>query len=215
RTGSGSHGPTYSSRRARAEVNMSRQIRVVVVMRNALGSDTVSRSVPCQRKYVSCTASSASAIDQSMRYARPSRRRRYGSKLAAGFDIVSPTVRRDRTFQCDMKKEASALFSLLLFRANGQASRLFRQAQTWSYYGVAADFFNTILTSSGLIKSGTVQPSRSYSAIHCSAKPLYFALCSSLLATISVSNRLFSWFPNYSTSYTSFLHLTRTPPASP
>ena len=28
------------------------------------------------------------------------------------------------------------------------------------------------LTSSGLIRSGTVQPSRSYSAMHCSAKPL-------------------------------------------
>ena len=93
-TGSGSHGPTYSSRRARAEVSMSRQIRVVVVMRNALGSDTLLRSAPCQRKYVSCTASSASAIDPSMRYARPSRRRRYGSKLAAGFDIVLAEVRR-------------------------------------------------------------------------------------------------------------------------
>src|SRR6266576_6709011 len=45
---------------------------------------------PCEksRKYVSCTASSASAIDPSMRYARPSRRRRYGSKLAAGFEIA-------------------------------------------------------------------------------------------------------------------------------
>src|SRR5207253_4562550 len=100
-TGSGSHGPTYASRRARAEVSMSRQIRVVVVMRNALGSDTLSRSAPCQRKYVSCTASSASAIDPSMRYARPSRRRRYGSKLTAGFDIAlveltssAPALRR-------------------------------------------------------------------------------------------------------------------------
>ena len=37
RTGSGSHCPMYSSRRARAEVSMSRQSRVVVVMRNALG----------------------------------------------------------------------------------------------------------------------------------------------------------------------------------
>src|SRR5262245_27035251 len=88
RTGSGSHGPTYSSRRARADFSMSRQIRVVVVMRNALGSTTLSRSAPCQRKYASCTASSASAIDPSIRYARPSRRRRYGSKLEAGFDIA-------------------------------------------------------------------------------------------------------------------------------
>ena len=66
-TGSGSQGPTYSSRRARADVSISRQIRVVVVMRNALGSDTLSRWAACQRKYVSCTASSASAIEPSMR----------------------------------------------------------------------------------------------------------------------------------------------------
>jgi hypothetical protein len=36
---------------------MSRQIRVVVVMRNALGFETWSWSASCQRKYVSCTAS--------------------------------------------------------------------------------------------------------------------------------------------------------------
>ena len=73
---------------ARADVGMSRQIRVVVVMRNALWSDTVSRSAACQRKYVSCTASSASAIDPGMRYARPRSRRRCGSKLSAGFNIA-------------------------------------------------------------------------------------------------------------------------------
>ena len=33
-------------------------------------------------------------------------------------------------------------------------------------------FFITTLTSFGLMRSGTVQPSRSYSAMHCSAKPL-------------------------------------------
>ena len=33
-------------------------------------------------------------------------------------------------------------------------------------------FFMITLTSSGLIRSGTVQPLRSYSAMHCSAKPL-------------------------------------------
>jgi hypothetical protein len=85
-TGSGSQGPTYSSCRARTEVSMLRQIRVVVVMRKALESDTLLRSVECQRKYVSCTASSASATDPNMRYASPSKRWRYGSQLAAGFD---------------------------------------------------------------------------------------------------------------------------------
>src|SRR5262249_30825072 len=65
-------------------------IRVVVLMRNALGSDTLSRSAACQRRYVSCTASSASASVPSMRYARPSRRRRYGSKPSAGLDPPLP-----------------------------------------------------------------------------------------------------------------------------
>src|SRR5262249_57541469 len=87
--------------RGEAEVSMWGQIGVVVVRRNAHGSDTLSRSAPCQRKYVSCTASSASAIAPSMRYARPSSRRRYGLKLAAGFDIAlveltsfAPALRR-------------------------------------------------------------------------------------------------------------------------
>ena len=52
---------------ARADVSVSRQIRVIVVMRNAFGSDTLSWSVRRQRTYVSCTASSASALDPSMR----------------------------------------------------------------------------------------------------------------------------------------------------
>ena len=38
-------------------------------------------------------------------------------------------------------------------------------------------FFITTLMSLGLMRSGTVQPSRSYSAMHCSANPLYFADC--------------------------------------
>ncbi|HUR11504.1 MAG TPA: S8 family serine peptidase [Flavitalea sp.] len=40
---------------------------VVVVSRNARGSFTPSRSASCQRRYASCTASSASAIEPSMR----------------------------------------------------------------------------------------------------------------------------------------------------
>jgi hypothetical protein len=34
-------------------------------------------------------------------------------------------------------------------------------------------YFMILLTSAGEIISGAVQPSRSYSAMHCSAKPLY------------------------------------------
>ena len=53
----GQPGPTYCSRRARAEASMSRQLRAVVVIRKALGSDTSPRSAARQRRYVSCTAS--------------------------------------------------------------------------------------------------------------------------------------------------------------
>ena len=87
-TGSGSHGPMYSSYRARAEVSMSRQIRVVVVIRNALGFDTLSRSARCQRKDLSCTASSASAIEPSMRYMRD----------PVGADDMARSSRRDSTW---------------------------------------------------------------------------------------------------------------------
>src|SRR6266567_6577514 len=58
-------------------------------------------STPAGKENSAGIASSASAIDPSMRYARPSRRRRYGSKLAAGFDIalveltsIAPALRR-------------------------------------------------------------------------------------------------------------------------
>src|ERR1700690_2562829 len=47
-TGSGSQGPAYSSRRARADVSRSRQMRAVVVIRDAFGFDTWSRSAACQ-----------------------------------------------------------------------------------------------------------------------------------------------------------------------
>jgi len=53
-------------------------------------------------------------------------------------------------------------------------------------------FFRIRLMSSGLIRSGTVQPSRSYSAMHCSAKPLYFFDCPSMSATTSKSRRILS-----------------------
>src|SRR5262245_59208756 len=43
-----------------------------------------------------CTASSASATDPNMRYASPSKRWQYGSKLAAGFDLGAPSRRGHR-----------------------------------------------------------------------------------------------------------------------
>ena len=56
-------------------------------------------------------------------------------------------------------------------------------------------FFITKLMSSGLMRSGTVQPSRSYSAKHCSAKPLYLADWPMASATMRVSKRMLSWLP--------------------
>ncbi len=69
---------------ARADVSMSRQIRVVVVMRNALGSDTLSRSAPCRRRYVSCT-----------RPRRPPSTRACGMRDRAGADGTARSSRRD------------------------------------------------------------------------------------------------------------------------
>jgi len=50
--------------------------RVVAVARNAGGSTTALRSVPCQRNHASWTMSSASAALPSMRYAIPNKRGR-------------------------------------------------------------------------------------------------------------------------------------------
>src|SRR5262245_52585924 len=62
-------------------------------------------------------------------------------------------------------------------------------------HAVTLRFFITTLTSSGLIRSGTVHPLKSYSAMHCSANPLYLALAPVRSDTISVSNRMLSWLP--------------------
>ena len=59
-------------------------------------------------------------------------------------------------------------------------------------YGLRTAFLITRLMSSGVIRSGTVQPSRSYSAMHFSAKPLYFADWPVMSATIRVSKRMLS-----------------------
>lgn len=66
-TGSGSQGPTYVSRRARADVAALIASRVVTVVRKAAAFRTWSRSVPCQRSQASCTTSSASATPPSIR----------------------------------------------------------------------------------------------------------------------------------------------------
>ena len=44
RMGSGSHGPTYCSRAARADFSRSRHRRVTIVVRNASGERTSDRS---------------------------------------------------------------------------------------------------------------------------------------------------------------------------
>lgn len=57
-SGSGSHGPTYSSLLTRAERSTSIETRVTVADRNAL-VDAGRVADPSKRSQVSCTASSA------------------------------------------------------------------------------------------------------------------------------------------------------------
>ena len=68
-SGSGNQGPTYCSRLARAEPSWSRQTLLIVVVNHPFGVwiATPSCRVRCQRRYVSCTASSASVALPSMR----------------------------------------------------------------------------------------------------------------------------------------------------
>ena len=56
-------------------------------------------------------------------------------------------------------------------------------------------YFVIRLMSSGLIRSSTVQPSRSYSAMHCSAKPFILSTVPSPLAIHQHSRRVSSWLP--------------------
>ena len=55
------------SRRTRAESRVVRESRVTIVARKAAGSATSARSADCQRSQASCTMSSASAAEPSMR----------------------------------------------------------------------------------------------------------------------------------------------------
>ncbi len=69
-SGSGTHSPTYRSRRTRAERSWSRQIRLATLVSQAAGLSMASRSLGArayQRAYVSCTASSASTSEPSSR----------------------------------------------------------------------------------------------------------------------------------------------------
>jgi hypothetical protein len=65
--GSGSHGPTYTSRRRRADRRRSMARRVVTVVSHAAGSATAARSVDSQRSQASWTTSSASSGMPSIR----------------------------------------------------------------------------------------------------------------------------------------------------
>ena len=59
--GSGTHGPTYNSRRACADVSRSMATRVVTVVNHAASLSITERSVRCQRIHTSWTTSSASS----------------------------------------------------------------------------------------------------------------------------------------------------------
>ena len=67
RSGSGSHGPTYVSRRARADVISFTARFVTVFTRYGTGDRTAPGSVADHRSQASCTMSSASATLPVMR----------------------------------------------------------------------------------------------------------------------------------------------------
>ena len=65
--GSGSHGPTYASRSVFSRRSRSIASRLVVVTSHASGFSMLPGFASCQRTYASCTMSSASAREPSMR----------------------------------------------------------------------------------------------------------------------------------------------------
>ena len=94
--------------------------------------------------------------------------------------IVTPLAKRPSAFRNRRESKGAELpIGFLLLLGGGSCYDL-------------RPFFITTLMSSGLIRSGTVQPFKSYSAMHCSAKPLYLADCPIISATIKVSNRMLS-----------------------
>ena len=82
-SGSGSHSPTYTSRRARADCSWVRHRLVSARVNQAAGTRTWSRSAPSHRRNVSWTASSASAAEPSRRYAIASSRGRSASNASS------------------------------------------------------------------------------------------------------------------------------------
>lgn len=78
-SGSGNHVPTYCSRRTAADFMRSRQRRETIFARCARGFSMTAASTGDQRRKASCTASSASAIEPSIRYATPRRNSRWSS----------------------------------------------------------------------------------------------------------------------------------------
>ena len=84
--GSGSHGPTYVSRRRPAARNWSSASRVAVVVSQAgrsRGAVEASEPARCRRIHVSWATSSASARLPVIRYARETRRGRSAAKARA------------------------------------------------------------------------------------------------------------------------------------
>ena len=93
-TGSGSHSPTYASRRAAIRRRRSRASREVIVTRKAPGSRTSSRGSEDQRSHASCTTSSASETWPSIRYATATMRGRLSSKaVCAGVSVTGGGTR--------------------------------------------------------------------------------------------------------------------------
>ena len=83
-SGSGSHSPTYDSRRARADSSWLTQRRLTIVTRNARGDRMSASEARCQRRKASWRTSSASATLPSMRYAIEKRSPRCSSKSGEG-----------------------------------------------------------------------------------------------------------------------------------
>ncbi len=96
------------------------------------------------------------------------------------------------TFTQWRRQRSYALQRISSTFSNGLLAMACRRENGQPAHGLPPPFFIIKLMSVGLIRSGTVQPSRSYSAMHCSAKPLYRADWPIKSATINTSKRMLS-----------------------